>query len=357
MSIKQSVWKVGEDPQALIPSKLKDEKLLEDMIERDPTILDDEWLIIGRQIQTDFGGKIDLLGIAPDGSLVVIELKKHRTPREVVAQAIDYASWVENLDGTSIEGIYKKYKPNENLEKAFEARFSTPLLEENLNKSHQIVIVAAELDPSTERIISYLSDRNIAVNVVFFEVFSNGSDQFLVRRWFVDPATTQINKDANTKNGEPWNGQFYVSFGEGESRSWEDARKYGFISAGGGPWYSRTLNVLKPGDRVWVRIPKVGYVGVGIVECNAITGNQFKVLENGHEVLFLGIDTVAEYHRNVPEEDQEFFVRIKWLKTLSIADAYNELGFFGNQNSVCKPTTPTWRSTIESLKARFKISD
>ena len=26
---------------------------------------------------------------------------------------------------------------------------------------------------------------------------------------------------------------------------------------------------------------------------------------------------------------------------------------FGNQNTVCKPTTPKWRSTVERLKAHF----
>jgi hypothetical protein len=30
-----------------------------------------------------------------------------------------------------------------------------------------------------------------------------------------------------------------------------------------------------------------------------------------------------------------------------------EVGLFGNQNPVCKPTTPKWRHTIERLKLRF----
>ncbi len=25
----------------------------------------------------------------------------------------------------------------------------------------------------------------------------------------------------------------------------------------------------------------------------------------------------------------------------------------GNQNTICKPTTPTWRSTVERIKERF----
>jgi RecB family endonuclease NucS len=54
-------------------------------------------MLIGRQESTGMGGRIDLLGVAPDGALVLIELKRDRTPREVVAQAIDYAVWVEKL--------------------------------------------------------------------------------------------------------------------------------------------------------------------------------------------------------------------------------------------------------------------
>jgi hypothetical protein len=188
MPIKQAIWKVGDKPTALAPSSLKDEKLLENMIETDPSILAEEWLIIGRQVQTAFGGYVDLLAIAPDGSLVVIELKRHKTPREVVAQAIDYASWVETLEADAISAIYEKYSSGGSLDDAFLARFNVVLQEENLNQTHQIVVVAAELDSSTERIISYLATRDIAVNAVFFEVFSNGTDQFLVRRWFVDPA-------------------------------------------------------------------------------------------------------------------------------------------------------------------------
>ena len=116
MPIKQAIWRVGDKPTALAPSSLKDEKLLENMIETDPSILADEWLLIGRQVQTAFGGYVDLLAIAPDGSLVVIELKRHKTPREVVAQAIDYASWVESLEADAISKIYEKYSSGGSLE-------------------------------------------------------------------------------------------------------------------------------------------------------------------------------------------------------------------------------------------------
>jgi hypothetical protein len=177
----------------------------------------------------------------------------------------------------------------------------------------------------------------------------------LVRRWFVDPAEIQSAQASTSTNKEPWNGEFFVSFGDDEQRSWEDARNYGFVSAGGGAWYSRTLNLLKPTDRIWVRIPKIGYVGVGIVESGAIPASEFEVDENGKPASILDIKTSAKYGSRVDTDDQEYFVKVKWLKTYSRAEAYDELGFFGNQNSVCKPTAPRWRSTVEHLKDKFGV--
>lgn len=63
-----------------------------------------------------------------------------------------------------------------------------------------------------------------------------------------------------------------MSLGEGEHRTWGDCRKYGFISGGQGKWYSQTLKLLFPGSRVYVNIPKTGYVGVGTVKERTIIG-------------------------------------------------------------------------------------
>jgi hypothetical protein len=45
----------------------------------------------------------------------------------------------------------------------------------------------------------------------------------------------------------------------------EDAVNYGFVSAGGGEWYSRSIRKLSAGARIFTRVPKADYVGVGIV--------------------------------------------------------------------------------------------
>lgn len=356
MSIKHAIWKVGKAPEPLKETSMASEQQLEDMIVARPGILSDDWMLIGRQEITGMGGRIDLLALAPDASMVLIELKRNQTPREVVAQAIDYASWVENLKPERIAPIYARFSGGRNLKDDFRARFHHELDEEALNETHQIVVVASSLDASTERIVQYLNDRDISINVLYFQVFQSGTDQLLSRAWLIDPVESQVSAAATKPDraSEPWNGEFYSSFGHGESRSWEEALRYGFISGGGARWYTQTLQLLKPGDRVWVKIPGAGFVGVGRVTGEAIPAASFRVNTAAGEKLFTEV-AQATYHREfLPDpERSEYFVPVRWLDTVPVNDAVQEVGMFGNQNTVCRPTTPLWRTTVERLKQRF----
>ena len=127
-----------------------------------------------------------------------------------------------------------------------------------------MIIVAGELDSPTERIVQYLREQyGVAVNVVFFRAFEDEGRHYLTRAWLAEPDAPPTEPSTRAARKNDWNGEFYVSFGEGDHRSWNDARKYGFVSGGGGEWYVGTLRMLEPGNRVWVNIPGTGYVGVG----------------------------------------------------------------------------------------------
>lgn len=89
MPLHHAIWQVGDKPTPLQPSQLASEEQLREMIIQDPRILSKDWMVTGREVPTYAGCRLDLLAIEPDCSLVLIELKRHRTPREVVAQSID----------------------------------------------------------------------------------------------------------------------------------------------------------------------------------------------------------------------------------------------------------------------------
>lgn len=353
MPISHALWTVGPNPQEVSQAMLATEQQLEDMIVAAPRILSDEWMLIGRQEDTGHGGRIDLLAIAPDGSLVLVELKRDRTPRDVVAQSLDYAAWVEDLEADDLAAIYGRFKAGQSLSADFKARFGQSLNEETLNETHQIVVVAASLDASTERIVGYLNRRGIPINVLFFSVFQQGEQKLLSRAWLIDPVDVQVQAAGAGKAGEtePWNGEFYVSFGESTDRNWNEAIQHGFVSGGGGTWYSNSLRMLNEGDRIWTKIPGSGFVGVGIVSGPRTAAADF-LIEGKPALDVLG----ANYHRQFADdpEKSEYFVPVKWLQTVPHTQAVQEVGMFGNQNTVCKPRTPIWRTTVERLKQRFQ---
>lgn len=354
MPIQHSVWTVSKAPVEIPQGTLPSEQMLEDMIVAEPRILSSEWMLIGRQVDTGYGGRIDLLAIAPDGALVLVELKRDRTPREVVAQALDYAAWVEELNAEAIAAIYARFRPGCSLSSDFQDRFGQPLDEDTINENHQVVIVATKLDSSSERIVGYLNNRGVAINVLFFQVFNHGTDQLLSRAWLIDPVELQVQSVGTGSRGhkEPWNGEFYVSFGADNTRLWEEAVKYGFVSGGGGTWYSNSLRMLSEGDRIWVKVPGKGFVGVGLVMGPRVAAKDFEIEGRPAFEVLKG----DHFKQSADDrEKSEYFVPVKWLHTVPEAAGVHEVGMFGNQNTVCKPVTPSWRTTVEQLKTRFDV--
>ncbi|MFZ3383660.1 MAG: endonuclease NucS domain-containing protein [Candidatus Methanoperedens sp.] len=364
MPINQKIWKINaNNPQEIKEVDLDKEKYLEELIYNDIGILNQEWLLIGRQVSTAYNKKIDLLAIDRNGYLIIIELKRDKTPREVVAQAVDYASWVKTIKAEKVLTIYKEFdfkylKKGKSFFDTFQETFNIKFNESLVNQGHQIIVVASSLDESTERIVKYLSDSEIPINVLFFKVFSDNDNLYISRVWMIEPEETEDHAE-NILSKEPWNGEYYVSFGEGDSRNWEDAIKYGFISAGGGTWYSQTLSFLHPGDRVWVNVPGIGYVGVGKVISTAEKADKPIFELNGTSKNIYELDTIASYKKENVTNDEiaEYIVRIEWLYKTHKENAIWETGFFGNQHSVCKPRSSKWTFTVDTLKEKWKIKN
>jgi len=365
MPVEVAIWKLGETVDRVGFEPMPSETQLEDILAQDISIIDPNLLLIGRQVLTGYGNYIDLLAMDADANLVVIELKRDRTPREVVAQLLDYGSWVRHLEDTDIASLFDDYvrehypqDADTSLDQAFCEKFGVREMPEILNESHELVVVASELDASTERIVNYLADEyGVAVNAVFFRFFRDGGNEYLSRVWLIDPGEVEAKVVERRQKG-PWNGEFYVSFGEGRHRNWEDARKYGFISGGGGEWYSRTLDLLEEGSRIWVNVPGQGYVGVGRVTQEKVPVTEFLVAdEHG------GQRPICEVELNAPDmcdtdrprDEWEYLVGVDWIETVPVGEAIREKGFFGNQNTVARPRSKKWDHTVERLKTRFGV--
>jgi hypothetical protein len=368
MPIEVGIWRLGAKPEKVNMSAIDSELMLEDALVKDLSILSSQLMLIGRQVSTAYGKFIDMLAMDASGNLSIIELKKSRTPREVVAQLLDYASWVQSLSYEEIAAIYSDKNQGKKLEEGFDDAFGMSLPEQ-INQNHELIVIASELDSSTERIISYLSDNySVPINAVFFRFFRDDGRDYLARTWLIDPEEVErkVSQSKIKKGSEPWNGRdFYVSLGEGEHRNWDDCRKYGFVSGGQGKWYSQTLKLLFPGSRVFVNIPKTGYVGVGIVKEPAVPIKDFKVAEdvmdgkvivNTLEIPILHAPLVApKMDENADDPDLcEYLVRVEWLKAVPRTEAYWEKGLFALQHTACRLTSSF---TIERLSQHFDLDD
>jgi RecB family endonuclease NucS len=93
MGTEVKLWQIVEGKLQSVNTSLKKEGKtepydLEPWIASNPEIIGPNIVIIGKQVQTK-SGALDLLGIDKSGNLIVIEIKRDKLPREVIAQAID----------------------------------------------------------------------------------------------------------------------------------------------------------------------------------------------------------------------------------------------------------------------------
>ena len=326
---------------------LSNEKLIEDWVEADPSLLGLEAMIIGRQVPTDHGKFIDLLAVDATGGLIIIELKKDRTPREIVAQVLDYASWVRTLTTPEVYERAEKYLGTR-LVTAFREKFGEGI-PERLNASHSMLIVASELDAASRRIVEYLSEEHgLAINTAFFNVFEADGREWLTTDFLLDQ--DEVEERSERKVRAPWSGYYFVNAGLGEHRSWEDMKRYGFICAGGGEFYSKRLQQLSVGDEVFVYDKGNGYIGYGVVTSEVVPAVEF-VTPDGP----LFDQPLAEPRMKRPgatPEEAEHVVGIDWRKTVDPSHAKRFKGAFANQNIVCKLRD---EATVDFLIAEFDV--
>ncbi len=145
------------------------EQHLETWIENSPwALIRDEFILwIDRQPRgQDEEGSIipDLLGVDSEGNLVVVEFKRGRTPREVVAQLLEYAAWANELTLEQIHEIADAYfeKRDEFRGKtfpdAFREAFDMPETDElpPLNQKLRLFVIAEEISSRVMHVCRFL---------------------------------------------------------------------------------------------------------------------------------------------------------------------------------------------------------
>ncbi len=154
-------------------------------------------MIIGREVTTNLNTSIDLLGLDESGNTVVIELKRGRTPRETIAQILEYASFVENLDYFQLNEIYQKYSGEESSLEDYHREYFQNESEERVsfNKSVRLIIVAQEISRESEQTALFLRKKGIDIYCMEFKYFETSSGKKIISSDFI------VGKDEFIRSG------------------------------------------------------------------------------------------------------------------------------------------------------------
>jgi hypothetical protein len=191
------LWKIESDDVIKISKEPPDYlHRLERWLIKDVTILSQNLAVIGSQVVSPYGKKIDILAINSSGELVIIEFKRDKPNHEVIAHVLDSAAWIKDLCYDELTNILNTYGKSEykNIEEFFASTFNKNAEEIELNSDHQMIIVGSEIDESTVRIVNYLAKEPfyLKINAVNFNYYRDSDGHEFLTQSFVLPENNVI---------------------------------------------------------------------------------------------------------------------------------------------------------------------
>ena len=199
MATEIKTWQIIDEELCPITTTLADHNRrekdhLEKWLKTNPKILGDNILIIGEQVPTK-SGPLDYLGIDNAGNTVIIELKRGRLPRDIIAQTIDYASDVASWEIDKLSEICVRHT-GQNLEDLITEKFEDVDLEDlTINLNQRLLLVGFGIEESLSRMIDWLSYKHsISVNAVLLQYIKTSSGDELLSRTVIIPEEVEKEK-------------------------------------------------------------------------------------------------------------------------------------------------------------------
>jgi hypothetical protein len=273
------------------------------------------------------------------------------TSRQVVAQSLDYASWVAEIEWAALDEVPQKHFGQTVAERYAERFGRIPNFDEA--PEPRMIIIASELDEASERIARFLTDRGIAINALFFSAFQDGTEQLLTRSWLLNPqdAEQRTMQAARKKSKHPPSGYWRVNVGDsiesGGPRSWLDNQKFGFMSADGDP--VAKLKNIPVGAYVYAYLNDHGYVGLGKVTSAAVPIAQFRCPDgSGLDVAQLEEPRILDDRDDLDKCD--YAIGVSWLRKFDSNNAVKALPSLPPVGTVCPLNQP---EQLEALRLAF----
>ncbi len=128
--------------------------------------------------------RLDVLGLGPDGRLVVVELKRDVAPHTVHMQAVNYAAMVSRLTTRDVAELWVAWHGTKDqpLDVAsVEAELQTKwLLTPDTIKSPRVVLIAAGFPASVTASVVWLNEQGVSVDLIRFRPYRLDDGRVLV---------------------------------------------------------------------------------------------------------------------------------------------------------------------------------
>jgi hypothetical protein len=149
---------------------------MEKWVAADPTVLTGEDLMV---ITTEFGGfdktneRLDVLAIDTDGQLVVVELKRDDSGKNVDLQALKYAAYCSTMTLKEVARVHAQYQKS--TEQDAEARIRAFITSEDfaeIGDTPRIMLVAREYRNEVTASVKWLRDKHsIDITCIKWDVY------------------------------------------------------------------------------------------------------------------------------------------------------------------------------------------
>ena len=199
------IWSVdGSQVEELPTSGMGSEKSLEETLVSNPELLMPGLKLVGRQTPVE-GGWLDLLGLDEEGKLVVFELKKNAPPRVAVAQVIDYASYIESLEGDVLRKLIETNSGQNGIQKIedFEKWYAdNPEWDSSESpKPVRMALVGLGVDDTTERMVKFLSKvGKVDISLFTFQAFKHADKTLLARQPQVETSVRPVDVGKSSRS-------------------------------------------------------------------------------------------------------------------------------------------------------------
>jgi len=161
--------------------KLKERYDIQEWIEKNPEIIEENLLIIGKEVVLPSDIRLDLLAIDKKSNLVILELKRDTSGKNIDWQAIKYASYCSSFSNTDIFRQFAEYLgTNEDEAETKIEEFIDAENFENLNEKQRIILVSKEFHSDVVSSVLWLRDYGIDVSCVKLTPYSDGNGSLFI---------------------------------------------------------------------------------------------------------------------------------------------------------------------------------